>query len=209
MSQERSVRTRRLLLRAAAGEFAAHGYTGARLQTVVDRIGMTKGALYGHFASKDDLARAVAAEAARAWEALRGELSAAAPDAGTELRLMAERLVRLMDDDPVFRAAVRLTAEGRRGHPERDLLATLAAHTTALVQRAQDERALSADYPAAVLADLVTAAIFAGARSGAASAAAPRTRLDGLWELLGPGGPRCRPPSDPPQISRREAADGT
>ena len=143
MSQERSARTRRLLLDAAAREFAAHGYSGARLQTVVNRIGMTKGALYGHFASKEDLAAGVAAEAALAWEALRGELAASALDAGKELRFLAERLARLMDDDTAFRAAVRLTVEGLREPAAGGLLTAISAHTTTLVRRAQAEQALA------------------------------------------------------------------
>jgi len=198
MSQERSARTRRLLLGAAAREFAAHGYSGARLQTVVDRIGMTKGALYGHFASKDALAAGVAAEAALAWEALRGELAASSLDAGKELRFLAERLARLMDDDTAFRAAVRLAVEGLREPAEGGLLTAISAHTTTLVRRAQAEQALAVGFPPAALADLLTAAIFAGAQSGDEPRTDRRTRLTGLWELLGPACREDRPPSMSP-----------
>ncbi|MFC7309321.1 TetR family transcriptional regulator [Streptomyces monticola] len=200
MSQERSVRTRRLLLHAAAEEFAARGYSGARLKTVVDRIGMTKGALYGHFASKEDLAEALADEAASCWEALRAEQAAQPLDSVAELRLLAERLALLMDDDLVFRAAVRLASDGLCGSGKRDLVTLISAHFTELVRRAQREAGLAVAFPAAAFADLVTTAIFAGAQSGAPSGtkagakagAGPgigsRTRLNGLWELLGSGG---------------------
>jgi len=192
MSQERSVRTRRLLLHAAAEEFAARGYSGARLKTVVDRIGMTKGALYGHFASKEDLAEAVADEAAACWDVLRAKQAARALDSVEELRVLAEQLARLMDDDTVFRAAVRLASDGSSGSLERDLVSMISAHLTELVRRAQWEADLAVTFPPAAFADLVTTAIFAGAKSGAPSGLAPgigsRTRLNGLWELLGSGG---------------------
>ncbi|NBE54038.1 TetR/AcrR family transcriptional regulator [Streptomyces boluensis] len=195
MSQERSVRTRRLLLHAAAEEFAARGYSGARLKTVVDRIGMTKGALYGHFASKEDLAEAVADEAASCWADLRAKRAVQVLDPVDpvgELRLLAEELALLMDEDTVFRAAVRLASDGLYGSLERDLVSTVSAHVTELVRRAQREAGLAVAFPPAAFADLVTTAIFAGAKSGAPPGTAPgigsRTRLNGLWELLGPGG---------------------
>ncbi|OON75386.1 TetR/AcrR family transcriptional regulator [Streptomyces tsukubensis] len=187
MSQERSVRTRALLLHAAAEEFAARGYSGARLATVVEHIGMTKGALYGHFSSKDELAAAVAHEATLAWETLRAELAAECLDPYKELRLLAEQLARLMDDDPLFGAAVRLASDGFHGCVEQDLPSSVAAHITRLVLRARQEGEPAQAFPSAIFADLVTAAIFAGTRSGLEPAGGSRTRLNGLWDLLGVG----------------------
>ncbi|HEY4094639.1 MAG TPA: TetR/AcrR family transcriptional regulator [Baekduia sp.] len=55
---DRSVRkaaTRSRLLEAAARVYAAHGFAGATLDDVAEEAGLTKGALYGHFGSKDNL----------------------------------------------------------------------------------------------------------------------------------------------------------
>lgn len=41
--------------------FEQHGYNGARLSMITSRSGLTMGAIYFHFTSKDDLARAVMA----------------------------------------------------------------------------------------------------------------------------------------------------
>lgn len=60
--QERAVRTRRLILEAAASVFDEHGYDGATIGQVVTRAGVTRGALYFHFASKRELAEGVLAE---------------------------------------------------------------------------------------------------------------------------------------------------
>ncbi|SOB78911.1 ScbR family autoregulator-binding transcription factor [Streptomyces sp. 1331.2] len=60
--QERAVRTRRLILEAAATVFDERGYEGATIGEVVARAGVTRGAVYFHFASKRELARGVVAE---------------------------------------------------------------------------------------------------------------------------------------------------
>ncbi|GHE01105.1 ScbR family autoregulator-binding transcription factor [Streptomyces alanosinicus] len=57
--QERAVRTRATLLRAAAEVFAESGYAGANVSAIADRAGLTLGALYFHFRNKGDLAREI------------------------------------------------------------------------------------------------------------------------------------------------------
>ncbi|WP_371478564.1 ScbR family autoregulator-binding transcription factor [Kitasatospora sp. NBC_00315] len=57
--QERAIRTRRLILEAAGAIFAERGYEGASLADVYARAGLTKGAFYFHFDSKQHLAQAV------------------------------------------------------------------------------------------------------------------------------------------------------
>jgi AcrR family transcriptional regulator len=51
--------TRRALLRESRSLFAAQGYAGVGLSQIVQRTGVTKGALYHHFAGKADLFRTV------------------------------------------------------------------------------------------------------------------------------------------------------
>jgi AcrR family transcriptional regulator len=83
---ERSQATRKALVSAARRLFAKRGFADVGTEEIVRRAGVTRGALYHHFAGKDDLLRAVAeqveeevtrksAEAALAetdpWEAQR------------------------------------------------------------------------------------------------------------------------------------------
>ena len=56
---ERSETTRRQLLAVARELFAAQGYSATPIDDVVERAGVTKGALYHHFRTKRDLFRAV------------------------------------------------------------------------------------------------------------------------------------------------------
>ncbi|MGW7256793.1 ScbR family autoregulator-binding transcription factor [Streptomyces sp. NPDC054834] len=57
--QERAVRTRRAVIQAAAEVFAERGYAAATIAEILERAGVTKGALYFHFDSKEALARGV------------------------------------------------------------------------------------------------------------------------------------------------------
>lgn len=49
MTQERSIRTRNEILRAAAEVFAEEEFGAATINEIIDRAGVTKGALYYHF----------------------------------------------------------------------------------------------------------------------------------------------------------------
>jgi AcrR family transcriptional regulator len=53
-------RTRTALIDAAAALFAARGYDAVAVDTIVQEAGVSKGAFYHHFDSKDDLLDAVA-----------------------------------------------------------------------------------------------------------------------------------------------------
>ena len=57
--QARSEATRQKLLDAAIDLFSEVGYAAAGLGEIIERAGMTKGALYHHFDSKDALATAI------------------------------------------------------------------------------------------------------------------------------------------------------
>lgn len=60
--QERAIRTRKVILAAAAEVFDEVGYEAATISEILKRSGLTKGALYFHFGSKLELAQGVLAE---------------------------------------------------------------------------------------------------------------------------------------------------
>lgn len=62
--EQRAATTRRLL-QVAREVFAEHGYVGASTEEIVRRAGVTRGALYHHFADKEALFAAVLADVQR------------------------------------------------------------------------------------------------------------------------------------------------
>jgi AcrR family transcriptional regulator len=57
--QKRAIATRQTVLAAAAEVFNRVGYVNAGLQEIISESGVTKGSLYFHFSSKEQLARSV------------------------------------------------------------------------------------------------------------------------------------------------------
>ncbi|MFI8352289.1 ScbR family autoregulator-binding transcription factor [Streptomyces cyaneofuscatus] len=62
VKQDRAVRTRAALIRAGAEVFGECGFAGASVTKIADRAGLTLGAVYFHFKSKEELARLIVAE---------------------------------------------------------------------------------------------------------------------------------------------------
>ena len=91
------------LLEAAARVFAQKGYTGTKIQDIVREAGLSTGAVYGRFGSKDELLR----------EAVIAATGRAAPPGVSEGRRVADLIERgaALTDAPLTDAeAVRLEA---------------------------------------------------------------------------------------------------
>ena len=74
LRQERALRTRESILRAAAEAFADQGFPGVTILDVAELTGVTKGAVYFHFTNKEALAVAVAEEFYRRLAAVTVEI---------------------------------------------------------------------------------------------------------------------------------------
>jgi AcrR family transcriptional regulator len=81
---ERAAETRETLIAAARPLFAAHGFAEVALETIVRAAGVTRGALYHHFADKTELFAAV-------FERVEGEVAAR----------MGEAIAAANETDPV------------------------------------------------------------------------------------------------------------
>ncbi|MEU1284401.1 ScbR family autoregulator-binding transcription factor [Kitasatospora sp. NPDC005856] len=120
VKQERAGRTRQAVLLAAAETFARVGFEAASLVDISRRAGVSKGALYFHFVSKQALADGVRRASGRevgsaALRALRAD--------GPALQGLIDfshELARMLREDVVVRAGVRLGLPGPRrdGAPE-------------------------------------------------------------------------------------------
>ncbi|MDI5966173.1 ScbR family autoregulator-binding transcription factor [Streptantibioticus silvisoli] len=113
--QVRAARTRQALILAAAELIDDRGMKGTGLLDISRAAGVSKGALYFHFASKDELVAAVRQEArasvmATAEHCLDGRTCTLAGAARFTVAMS-----RRMRADPVLRAGLRLDAEGVTG----------------------------------------------------------------------------------------------
>jgi len=111
LKQERAIITRNQIVKGAAEMFDRAGYERASLAEIVDLSGITKGALYFHFKSKDDLASVVMQEQhAISMTAARAIAETEAP-ALEQLVMLCYEMARQIVEDPVVRAGIRLTLE--------------------------------------------------------------------------------------------------
>ncbi|MEV5960097.1 ScbR family autoregulator-binding transcription factor [Streptomyces sp. NPDC051987] len=128
--QERALRTRRLLLDAAAEAFADKGFPGVTILDIAELADMTKGAVYFHFANKEALALALADEF---YERLAHLIDTAQKDSSTPLNAVTTILTRTATafrDDKTIQAGARLQVE--RAYIDAALPTPYTAFTTTL-----------------------------------------------------------------------------
>ncbi|WAL67970.1 ScbR family autoregulator-binding transcription factor [Amycolatopsis cynarae] len=109
--QARSEQTRRLLLDAAAQLLHRHGYAATSLVDISRAAGVTKGGLYFHFSSKDEICDEVQDGAvAMLREHVARELAAPLP-ALRRLANLGHTLMRWLDTEPRVGASFRVARE--------------------------------------------------------------------------------------------------
>jgi AcrR family transcriptional regulator len=112
---ERRARTRSQLLQAAARVYARNGFSGATLDQVAEEAGFTKGAVYDHFGSKENLLFALLDEHLAAQIAEQIALFDASRDTAERPRPGADRWMRELVEDPgVFRLFVEAWVHSQR-----------------------------------------------------------------------------------------------
>ncbi|WP_250402132.1 ScbR family autoregulator-binding transcription factor [Streptomyces cellostaticus] len=134
--QERAIRTRRNILVAAAEVFADVGYEAATISEILQRANVTKGALYFHFASKEQLAQAVLTDQLKSVPASppRELVLQEGLDAGFLLAHL------LGSGDAMVRGSIRLTVD--QGSPQDGLdrrvpMASWVDYNAMLLERAK------------------------------------------------------------------------
>jgi AcrR family transcriptional regulator len=119
LKQERSRHTRRRILSLAAIAFERDGYEGTSLNQVIRESGLTKGAFYFHFESKEALALATFRHQQEAFLRRIVELAGAHPDGLSELVDWLRIRARLLREEPTYGAVLTLGAElGAKAEPD-------------------------------------------------------------------------------------------
>ncbi|ONI84378.1 hypothetical protein ALI144C_14530 [Actinosynnema sp. ALI-1.44] len=106
--QQRSEQTRRQLIAAAAELFDRVGFVRATMADISSAAGVTKGALYFHFPSKDTLSDAVQCEAVEMLDILVAGLSAG-PSPIQSVIDLHHQVVRWLREDTIVRASLRIS----------------------------------------------------------------------------------------------------
>jgi AcrR family transcriptional regulator len=149
ISEEQKARRREQILAGARRCFAEHGYEGATVVRLEQETGLSRGAIFNYFRSKDELflelsfrdsEQLVRLWLEKGWEAALREVAAEDPDwLGVYLEI-----ARKLRTDPDFRHA-------HEGRLERELVPMLLDH----VRAQQGAGALRSDRPPEQLAGFI------------------------------------------------------
>lgn len=120
---------RRALLEAGVRLFEAHGYAATSVQSIVDAAGLTKGAFYHHFESKDDLLRRVHDEFID-YQLSRARAVMSEPGLAPDVRLRRLVVNALLEPMALYKAEITVFLQERR---------YLAGDGFADIQRKRDE----------------------------------------------------------------------
>ncbi len=188
--QDRAQATRDAIIAGAASVFEDFGYGNASLAQVADRAQVTKGALYFHFRSKEDLALAVIEKQHNLTVGGAERILAEdAPALAAMIRMCGDFGQQLVKQ-PVVRAGIRLTLEGPAfGHPVRKPYEDWVSTMELLVRRAQDEGDIDSSIDPSELARYIVAS-FTGVQM-VSQVLTGRTdvmsRIHQMWVLILPG----------------------
>lgn len=195
--QVRSEATRRKILDAAIEVFGEVGYAAAGWSTIIERTGMTKGALYHHFDSKESLASNIIEEGSDTLlSAYRNVCKPSSP--GLENIVHGSfTIVEVLGSDKMARAGAQLaTALSGFNAAASRFYANLVLETAQEARRAVKEGDLRNGIEPDVLSASIVGTI-SGTQLIANSISShgrigdvigdPFARLHQLWELLLPG----------------------
>ncbi|MCX5199559.1 TetR/AcrR family transcriptional regulator [Streptomyces sp. NBC_00249] len=179
-NQQRAVRSRDALVRAAASHFDQDGYAGTSLSQISKSAGISVGGLTFHFKSKAELAEAVEkvgrADTRAALERVRGR-------PGPALRQLVDltlELARQIGRNAAVRATIRLERERPGAQP---WSATWLPTARELLRQARDDGGLfgetDAEAVTALVVSLVSATEMASRRP-----AGPSWSVEGAVALL-------------------------
>ncbi|OZC76017.1 TetR family transcriptional regulator [Rhodococcus sp. 06-462-5] len=187
--QERAASTRQAVLQGAAASFEKFGYGTASLSTIIAHAGVSKGAMYFHFSSKEDLAQAVI-DAQLAMAASASTLIIEqTPKALDALILVSKELGRQLQTESIARGGMRLTLESAIvGSPNAQAFEEWVGKMGDLAARAQAEGDIVDGMDALTLGRYIVAS-FTGVQTVSemlTGRADLQQRLTEMWQMLLP-----------------------
>ncbi|MEV7026600.1 ScbR family autoregulator-binding transcription factor, partial [Kitasatospora sp. NPDC093558] len=182
--QERAIRTKAVILRAAAEVFDEFGFSGASISKIMKRAGVTPGGMYFHFKSKEALAVEVMMAQADDLDLPRGE------DGLQQLIDTTFDIAFELQTNTLLRAGVRLAVEqGEFGVQDDRAYQAWADHFAQQLRAARASGDLLPDVDEEEFARILVGAysgtqLFSQIASGRADLP---DRIESLWRFLLPG----------------------
>ncbi|MFI6153229.1 ScbR family autoregulator-binding transcription factor [Kitasatospora sp. NPDC051170] len=184
--QARALATRQAVLLAAAEVFDERGYAAATMAEILERAGVTKGALYFHFRSKEELALAVI-EGQGAW------IATWVPRSDSPVQKLIDlgySFAHALQEDALVRGSIRLTIEhGSFTQPQRAAYQGWMDLVAELLGQAAAEGDLHPGIDPAAAAGVITGAV-TGIQLSSQVLTDRRDlvpRMTTMWTLLLPG----------------------
>src|SRR5688572_24841651 len=174
--------TRRAILDAALDLFISHGYGQVSIRNIAARVEYSPGAIYGYFASKDEIFYALAEEGLRDLGA-RELADAPSADAIEDVRASAWRLYEFSKEQPQYFALVFLDRRVPRVSREYERFAFISemrSRVLAQVERCIAEQVFPETTHAEVALRLLWAPIFGIAALRLSHRLAPAEDADAL-----------------------------
>ncbi|MFC7448765.1 ScbR family autoregulator-binding transcription factor [Rhodococcus daqingensis] len=185
--QERAEATRNAVLVAAANVFAKFGYANANLSEIIAQSGVTKGSLYFHFASKEELARGVIDEGNSRVVVACAPLQDLRDPALETMIGLSFLVTDVAAADPIVAAMLRLQHEigDHRGTGE-NLVELWQQGNSDLVERAIAEGDITAEADTQAIATFIFDALFGGRVAADATGSVDQlpARIESTWYFL-------------------------
>jgi AcrR family transcriptional regulator len=187
--QARSEVTRQKIIDAAVALFTDVGYEATSLGDIIDRVGVTKGALYYHFDSKESLARAIVAEGATSVTAAFSSITSAPAPAFENIIHGVFVVADLLRADKLAGSAVSLArALGEFSDAASEAYSIWLHALSAQTEQAQRQGDLREAVDPVAVSDFILAAVLgvellSNATSGGDDLI---SRLTRAWEVLLP-----------------------
>ena len=148
-------RTRKRILDAAAAEFSAHGYAGARIRAIAARAGVNQQLVSYYFDGKEGLYQAMSQQ----WQQRQGELAPPGTPIPEQLRRYALEALRNPESVRVF-AWSGLQYTGPDDDPDRATRTRMLGDSVGQLRALQEAGQLPAEVdPACLLVMLMAAAM--------------------------------------------------
>jgi AcrR family transcriptional regulator len=184
-----STPTRELILNAAANEFRQYGFSGARLARIVEQTGLTKGAMYHLFESKEALAQALIQGKYDHWPSIIRDIDARGLRGVPAAKAIIENVVIAMRDDVRILAGMRLSQELHLVTADNDPYARWASVIESYLALGVEDGTVRSSLDLLQTAHVIVSCSFGiqfvAHETGTASQV--RRQLDAMWDILTPG----------------------